>query len=271
MTEQQVTKPADAVLVERRDHVVVITINRPEARNAVNLVVTTGVGQALEDADLDPTVRAVIITGAGDASFCAGADLKAVARGEPMFPEGREHWGFAGFVRHFISTPVIAAVNGTALGGGTELVLAADLAVAAEHATFGLPEVKRGLIAGAGGAFRISEQIPRKLANQILLTGDPIDAQTALRWGLVNEVVPKGAHLDAALRLAERVTVNAPLSVQASKRLSRRVFGDGTEPQGDAEAWAASAAEGKQVLASADMREGVTAFAEKRAPVWSGR
>ena len=261
---------ASAVLVDRRDHVVIITINRPEARNAVNLAVTASIGEALDDADRDPAVRVAIITGAGDLSFCAGADLKAIAAGERMFPEGREQWGFAGFVRHFTSTPIIAAVNGTALGGGTELVLAADLAVAAEHATFGLPEVKRGLIAGAGGAFRLAEQLPAKIASEVLLTGDPIDAAAALRWGLVNQVVPKGTHLDAALQLAERIAVNAPLSVAASKRLSRRVFGEDREPRGDADAWAASAAEGRRVLASTDMREGVTAFAQKRPPAWTG-
>jgi crotonobetainyl-CoA hydratase len=198
----------------------IITINRPEARNAVNAAVSTAVGDALEQAQHDPDVRAVVITGAGDKSFCAGADLKAIARRENLYHPDHGEWGFAGYVRHFIDKPTIAAVNGTALGGGTELALASDLVVAEERAKFGLPEVKVGLIAGAGGVFRIVHQLPRKVALEMLLTGEPITAAEALKWGLINQVVPDGTVLEAALALAGRVTVNAPLSVQASKRIA---------------------------------------------------
>lgn len=170
-------------LAERRGNVMVITINRPEARNAVNAAVSIGVGDALEAAQHDPEVRAVVLTGAGDKSFCAGADLKAIARRENLYHPDHPEWGFAGYVHHFIDKPTIAAVNGTALGGGTELALASDLVVADERAQFGLPEVKRGLIAAAGGVFRIAQQLPRKVAMQLLLTGEPLTAAAACEWG----------------------------------------------------------------------------------------
>ena len=212
------TEPA--VLTERRGNVLVITINRPEARNCVNGAVSIGVGDALEQAQDDADVRAVVITGAGDKSFCAGADLKAISRRENLYHPDHGEWGFAGYVHHFIDKPTIAAVNGTALGGGTELALASDLVVARNARQFGLPEVKVGLIAGAGGVFRIVHQLPRKVALQMVLTGEPISAAEAAKWGLINQVVPDGTVLEAALALAERVTVNAPLSVQASKRIA---------------------------------------------------
>jgi crotonobetainyl-CoA hydratase len=256
-------------LTERRGNVLVITINRPEARNCVNGAVSTAVGDALEEAQHDPEVRAVVITGAGDKSFCAGADLKAIARRENLYHPEHSEWGFAGYVHHFIDKPTIAAVNGTALGGGTELALASDLVVAEEGAKFGLPEVKVGLIAGAGGVFRIVDQLPRKVGLQMLLTGEPITAADAAKWGLVNEVVPNGTVLDAALALAERVTVNAPLSVQASKRIACGAD-DGVitdEEQG----WARTQREFGALLKSEDAKEGPMAFAQKRAPVWKAR
>ena len=224
------TDDADpAVLVEHTGHVCVLTINRPDARNAINTAVTDALGLALQAADDDPEVRVIVLTGSGHQSFCAGADLKALSRGEnigPSDPE-RQKWGFAGVVSHPVCTPVIAAVNGTALGGGTELVLSADLAVAAESASFGLPEVKRGLFAAAGGAFRIVDAVPKKVAMELLLTGRPITAAKAKEYGLINDVVPDGTVVDAALALAERITVNAPLAVQASKRVAAGVD-DGT-------------------------------------------
>ena len=213
---------APGALAERRGNTLIITINRPEARNAVNQAVSIGLGDALQQAQDDPEIWAVVVTGAGDKAFCAGADLKAISRGENIFHPEHSEWGFAGFVQHFIDKPVIAAVNGTALGGGTELALASDLVVAQRSAMFGLPEVKRGLIAAAGGVFRIVEQLPRKIAMRLLVTGEPITADEALRWGLINEVVPDGESvLDAAVTLAEKITVNAPLAVQASKRVAR--------------------------------------------------
>ena len=163
---------APGALTERRGNILVITINRPDARNAVNAAVSIGVGDALQQAQDDPDVWAVVITGAGDKSFCAGADLKAISRRENIFHPDHAEWGFAGYVQHFIDKPTIAAVNGTALGGGTELALASDLVVALASAKFGLPEVKRGLIAAAGGVFRIVEQLPRTLFKRGALRED---------------------------------------------------------------------------------------------------
>jgi crotonobetainyl-CoA hydratase len=265
----------DGALVERRGRnadVLLITINRPEARNAVNSAVSIAVGDALEQAQSDPEIRAVVITGAGDKSFCAGADLKAISRGENLFHPDHPEYGFAGYVSHFIDKPTIAAVNGTALGGGTELALASDLIVAEESAKFGLPEVKRGLIAGAGGVFRIAEQLPRKVANELLFTGEPMSSADALRWGLINQVVPDGSGssaVDAALALAERITCNAPLAVQASKRVAYGV--DDGVITGDKDGWRRTGREFGTLLKTEDAKEGPLAFAEKRSPVWKAK
>lgn len=260
-----------AVLVERRGHVLLATINRPEARNAVNRAVAEGLGQALETADSDREIWAFVVTGAGDKAFCAGADLKAVSRGESLAPADprAQAWGFAGYVRHPISKPTIAAVNGFALGGGTELSLASDLVVAAETASFGLPEVKRGIYAGAGGVFRLPAQLPRKVAMEMILTGEPITARRALELGLVNRVVPQAQVVDAAFELAAAICANAPLSVQASKRIANGII-DGQVPA-EEESWAPSRDEGKALMNSADAKEGPLAFAEKRPPRWQGR
>ena len=267
MTDADGGQPA--ALADRRGNVMVITLNRPEARNAVNGAVSTAVGNALEEAQHDPDVRAVVITGAGDKSFCAGADLKAISRRENLYHPDHPEWGFAGYVHHFIDKPTIAAVNGTAFGGGTELALASDLVVAHELAQFGLPEVKRGLIAAAGGVFRIVHQLPRKVAMELLLTGEPIAASDALDWGLINQVVTEGSVLDAALALAARVTVNAPLSVQASKRIAYGV--DDGVITGDEPGWDRTVREMRSLIRSEDATEGPLAFAEKREPVWKAR
>lgn len=260
------TVTVPAALTERRGNVLLITLNRPDARNAVNGAVSTAVGDALEQAQGDPEIRAVVITGSGDKSFCAGADLKAISKGEPLFHPAHPEWGFAGYVRHFIDKPTITAVNGTALGGGTELALASDLVVAKESVVFGLPEVKRGLIAGAGGVFRIAEQLPRKVALELLFTGESMPAADALRWGLINQVVADGTELEAALALAERITVNAPLAVQASKRVAYGAD-DGVVPA-DEPGWNRTNREFSVLLKSEDAKEGPLAFAEKRQPVW---
>jgi crotonobetainyl-CoA hydratase len=258
-----------AARVERHGNVSVITLNRPEARNAVNGAVSTAVGDALAEAQDDPDVRAVIITGTGDKSFCAGADLKAISRGENLQHPEHPEWGFGGYAQHFIDKPTIAAVNGTALGGGSELVLASDLVVAEEHAVFGLPEVKRGLIAGAGGVFRIVAQLPSKVGLQLMFTGEPMSAHDALRWGLINEVVPTGGGLSAALALAERITANAPLAVQASKRVAYGVENGVIVSENDY--WRRNDQEFATLLESEDAKEGPLAFAEKRSPVWKAR
>lgn len=263
--------PGAAVLVERRGHVLLITINRPQARNAVNAAVHVGIGEALELAEADPEIRAVILTGAGDKAFCAGADLVALARGERIAPQDQVQraWGFAGFVQHPISKPVIAAVGGFALGGGTELALASDMVIAAEHAQFGLPEVKRGLMAAAGGAFRLVQQLPAKIAMEALLTGEPFSAARAAELGLVNKVVPAERLLDEAFALAERIAANAPLSVQASKRIALGIIEGARAAENGS--WAHNAAETSRLMQSDDAREGPRAFAEKRAPVWQAQ
>lgn len=267
MTEPT-TEVAPAALTERRGNVLIITLNRPEARNAVNAAVSTAVGDALQRAQEDPEVRAVVLTGAGP-GFCAGADLKAISRREPLFHPDHMDWGFAGYVQHYIDKPTIAAVNGTALGGGTELALASDLVVAEERSKFGLPEVKRGLIAAAGGVFRIVDHLPRKVAMQLLFTGEPISSAEALRWGLINEVVPDGTVVEAAVALAERITCNAPLAVWGSKRVAYGV--DDGVITGDVAGWTRTMREMSAVLRSEDAKEGPLAFAEKRAPVWKAK
>lgn len=266
----QASEPA--AVYEKRGHIGIVTFNRPEAMNAVNSELSDAVGIALETAAGDADVRVVVVTGKGRA-FCAGADLKEVARGNSIYPTVDPAWGFAGLVRHWIDKPVIAAVNGFALGGGTEIVLAADLAVAVEGATLGLPEVKRGLFAAAGGVLRVQRQIPLKRALELALTGDALDAATALEWGLVNRVVPAGQLMEVTLDLAERIAANAPLSVQHTKRSIYRARGgsDWDSAWADLDPWAVNEDARDVVFASRDSKEGPRAFAEKRAPVWEGR
>lgn len=262
-----------AALYEVRGNVAVITLNRPTAMNAVNAHLSTAVGESLEKADADPTVRAVVITGNGRA-FCAGADLKELAQRRPVHAHGHPEWGFAGITRHWIDKPVIAAVNGFAMGGGTEIVLACDMVVAAETAVLGLPEVKRGLLAAAGGVVRLQRQIPMKRSLELALTGDPIDAATAASWGLVNKTVPDEDVLDEALALANRVSANAPLALKHTKAMlysAARGASDWLPEAEYADPWTANEAAMRVVFSSEDALEGPRAFAEKRAPEWSGR
>ncbi|MFD1613296.1 crotonase/enoyl-CoA hydratase family protein [Sphingomonas tabacisoli] len=259
------------VLVELHDHVLVITMNRPEARNACNLAMWVGVGEALEEADRNTHVRAVIITAAGDKSFCAGADLKAIVRGEPAVPSDPKHlgWGFAGVVNHPISKPVIAAVNGAAMGGGCEIALACDLVVAADHALFGLPEVKVGLIATAGGVFRLPRQVPLKQAMEMILTGRPISAARAAELGLINRVVTAADVMPTAMALAQEIAANAPLAVQASKQIALGTANGAYLRETDD--WATNQRFIAMLMKSEDAHEGPRAFAEKRAPKWKAR
>jgi crotonobetainyl-CoA hydratase len=259
----------EPLVVERDSHVMVVTLNRPKARNAVNATMRAALGEALEEANQSPDIWALVITGAGDVAFCAGADLKELAVPHKRRRLDLPNWGFADFVNHPIAKPTIAAVNGMALGGGTEIALACDLVIASVGATFGLPEVKRGLIASGGGAFRLSEQIPRKIAMEILLTGEPITARRAYEIGLVNSVVDPSDVLPAAVGLAHRICANAPLAVQASKRVATGLLGDGA-PSDDGR-WPASYSEQQALFASTDAAEGMQAFADKRAPRWVGK
>ena len=263
------TENRPAVRTERRDHVLLVTLDRPEARNAVNGEVSTLLGNALHEADTDPEIRVVVITGAGERSFCAGADLKAISRGEDIFPAENRQWGFAGMMQQYVSVPVIGAVNGTALGGGCEIALACDLVVAADHSVFGLPEVRRGLIAAAGGAFRLPAQLPHRVAMEMMLTGEPITAGRALDLHLINHVVPADRLLDTALELAGTIAANAPLAVQGTKRVALGIT-DGGRPA-EVDQWKVNDTETITVMTSEDAAEGPRAFAEKRAPVWKAR
>ena len=253
---------ADEVLTERRDNILVVTINRPEAKNAVNEAVARGVAAAMDELDGDDNLRVGVITGAGG-TFCAGMDLKAFLAGEVPVVEGR---GLAGLTQRPPRKPLVAAVEGWALAGGFEVVLACDLAVAAETARFGVPEVKRGLVAAAGAALRLPSLIPQPIALELLLTGDPVDAQRASDLGLVNRVVPEGTALDGALELAATIAANGPLAVAATKRVVQEAPG-----WDRAEAWDRQQEVIGPVFTSEDAREGAAAFAERRAPEWKGR
>ncbi|MEH7098082.1 crotonase/enoyl-CoA hydratase family protein [Neobacillus vireti] len=259
----------EKVLYEKRGRIAIITINRPEAMNAVDAEVWEGIGTALEDYAEDSNLWCAIITGAGDRAFCAGADLKAVAKGESIFPEGGEKWGFAGIAQHYINKPIIAAVNGFALGGGTEIALACDLIVASEKAAFGLPEVKRGIIAGAGGLLRLPRQLPLKVAMELILTGKSMSPQEASEWGLVNRVVPHEQLLEKAIELADEIIVNAPVAVSVSKDIVYR--GLDVPLDHPSRAWEINQEYTSRVMESQDSKEGPRAFAEKRKPEWAGR
>ncbi len=251
----------DEVLVEHDDGVVIVTINRPAQRNAVNRAVSYGVCAAIDELDARDDLQVGILTGAGG-TFCSGMDLKAFLRGEVTRVEGR---GILGIALTPPKKPLIAAVEGYALAGGFEAVLACDLLVAARDAQFGLPEVKRGLAAAAGGLLRLPRLLPARIAMEMALTGDMVGAERLYQFGLVNALTEPGGALDAARALARRIQANAPLSVAASKRviIEQR---DWTL----AEMFARQQEITGPVLASQDAREGAAAFAERRAPAWKG-
>ena len=252
---------SDEVLVEHIDGMLIVTINRPEQKNAVNRAVSYGVCAAIDEMDARPDLHIGILTGAGG-TFCSGMDLKAFLAGEVTRVEGR---GILGIAMTPPRKPLIAAVEGYALAGGFESMLACDLVVAARDAKFGLPEVKRGLAAAAGGLIRLPRLIPQRIAMEVVLTGDMVSAERLYQYGLINTLVEPGQALEEAKRLARRIVANAPLSVAASKRV--------IVEQRDwpiAEMFARQQAITGPVLASADAREGARAFAERRAPAWKG-
>lgn len=250
------------VLTEERDGVLLITLNRPEQRNAVNAAVAQGLAAALDRLDATPALRAGVLAGAGK-GFCAGMDLKAFVAGESPLVEGR---GFAGIVQRPPDKPLIAAIEGFAVAGGLEIALACDLIVAARGAKLGIPEVKRGLVAAAGALLRLPQRIPYGLAMELALTGDPIAAERAAELGLVNRVAEPGEAVATALELAQRIVANGPLALAASKRI---LVEAPSWPVG--ERWARQAEIVAPVRGSEDAREGARAFAEKRAPEWRGR
>jgi crotonobetainyl-CoA hydratase len=256
-----------AATLDKVDGIGIITLNRPRALNAVNAALSAAVGAALAELDADDSLSVGIVTGSGRA-FCAGADLKALNAGRSLTAPGHDDWGFAGLVEHYVQKPLIAAVNGFALGGGTEIVLACDLAVLSEDAALGLPEVKRGLFAAAGGLIKLPRQLPIKLAMEAALAGEPISPEIALRWGLVNRVVPAEQVVPAALELARTIAANAPLALRASKKIMQHA--SALNSQWDRDVWALQDAELALLLGSSDVAEGTRAFAEKRPPVWTG-
>ena len=249
---------------ERRGRCGVITINRPEARNAVNAGVAAGIEERVDRIEADDDLWVGIITGVAPV-FCAGADLKEVqaGRGDGVFTA---RGGFGGFVTRQRVKPFIAAVDGPALAGGAELVLAADLVVASRRAAFGIPEVKRCLIAGAGGLFRLARKIPENVAMECALTGDPLSAERAERIGLVNELVEDGCAVNAALDLAARIVANSPLAVRQSRRV---ILATNRLPEEESFAISDDALD--LVTRSADFQEGLAAFIAKRPPRWTGR
>jgi enoyl-CoA hydratase len=251
-----------AVLTARRDRVLLITLNRPEARNAVNLAVAEGVAAALDQLDADDALAVGVLTGAGK-GFSAGMDLKAFVTGERPWVGDR---GFAGIVRRASRKPLIAAVEGFAVAGGLEVALACDLIVAAKGARLGIPEVKRSLVAAGGALRHLPRRIPYGVAMELALTGDPVSAERAYELGLVNRLAEPGGAVDAALELAGAIAGNGPLGLDASKAILQQQF-----DWDDAEFWERQGELSDPVFASEDAREGATAFSEKREPVWKGR
>jgi enoyl-CoA hydratase len=255
----------DVLVVEDRDSVRVLRLNRPEARNALNPPLISALGRALVSADDSPDVRAIVVTGTGNRAFCAGLDLRNFAQGGDRGAGDEDAMaGYSRFNHGQMATPVIGAANATAVAGGFEILLACDMVVASEDAVFGMPEVKRGLLA-AGGGMHLGRRMPLAVALELGLTGDTIDARRAEALGLVNRVVPADQVLDAAVALAERIAANGPLAVTATKHIMYAVLDVSRQ-----EAWDLQQPYIAEVFASDDAKEGALAFVEKRAPNWTG-
>ena len=251
-----------AVLTERRDGVFVITLNRPEVRNAVNGALAQGIGTALDELDADDSLSVGVLTGAGG-FFCAGMDLGAFVKGESPYYGDR---GFAGITQRASRKPLIAAIEGFAVAGGLEVALACDLIVAADGAKLGIPEAKRSLVAAGGALLRLPRRMPYHAVMELALTGDPLPAERFRELGVVNRVAAPGAALDVALELAEAIARNGPLALAASKRILQEQFDWSSE-----EMWEKQGAIAGPVMASEDAKEGASAFKEKREPRWQGR
>jgi len=260
-TSETIDEPA-AVLTERRDNVLLITIDRPEVRNAVNAAVAAGVAGALDELDGDEALSVGILTGAGG-YFCAGMDLGAFVRGEsPWFGDR----GFAGIAQRAARKPLIAAIEGFAVAGGMEIALACDLIVAARGAKLGIPEAKRSLVAAGGALLRLPRRMPYHVVMELALTGDPLLAERFQELGVVNRLAEPGSAVDVALELAASVAKNGPLALVASKRILQEQY-----DWSSAEMWEKQGAISGPVFASEDAKEGASAFKEKRDPVWRGR
>lgn len=258
--------PSRTVILERpRDHVALVSLNRPDARNAVNAQMANALEAQVQSLEADPQIWCVVLTGAGNQAFCAGADLKEVSAGR-LDSLWTASAGFAGFVLAKRKKPWIAAVNGFALAGGFEIALACDLIVAETDAAFGLPEVTRGMVAAAGGLFRLPRALPRAIAMELIATGGRLGAARAAAFGLINKVVPRGHAVEAALDLAGQITCNAPIAVRESLEVARQAIDLSVD-----ELAALSAATQELVRKTDDFREGPLAFIEKRAPRWCGR
>ncbi|HWE10170.1 MAG TPA: crotonase/enoyl-CoA hydratase family protein [Solirubrobacteraceae bacterium] len=256
------TDTEQAVLTERRERILLITVNRPEQRNAVNAAVAAGIAAALDELDAGAGLSIGVITGAGK-GFCSGMDLKAFVTGERPYAGDR---GFAGITQRASLKPLIAAVEGFAVAGGLEVALSCDLIVAARGARLGIPEVKRSLVAAGGGLLRLPRVLPRNIAMEMALTGDPITAERGYELGLVNRLADPGTALETALGLATAIAQNGPLALAASKRILKE-----SVDWPDAEFFTRQGEIAGPVMDSEDAREGATAFAEKRPPVWKGR
>lgn len=254
--------PSASVLIERDGAVLIITINRPNVRNAINRQTSEAIALAMDELDNDPSLSIGILTGSGQ-HFCSGMDLKAFLQGERVELEGR---GLAGIAERPPLKPLIAAVEGYALAGGCEIALACDLIVAAKNAQFGIPEVKRGLIAGSGGLMRLPQRIPPQIALEYALTGKPMSASDAAHWGLVNRLTEPGGALAEARALALEISQNGPLAVRMTKHIMSQSPNWSVDQK-----WLKQNEILEQVIASDDAREGALAFSEKRAPRWTGQ
>lgn len=259
---------SETLLLEERDGLFIITLNRPDKKNALNSQMWRELCDAIERFEKDDALRVAILTNTGDV-FCAGSDLKELNEGTYHAPEGREEWGFGGMSRHYCPKPIIAAVNGRALGGGAEMVMAADLAVMTVDGAISFPEVKHSLLATGGGALlRAGRSIPFKRAMELMLTGEWLDAQTAFEWGLVNRVAEPGRALDCAIDLARAVLKNGPIAIEWTKLLLHDSMDKSFITQSDG--WRAMLEFDKRIKKTHDAHEGEAAFAEGRQPVWRG-